>query len=93
MMKALNEKINNLYQSQNKNMGGKGLLCIRNQRDRSTANCCRIESHGRHHRCRGSADKNKCTPPYNNPLSEMFEFIALFANTPVKIEPKIPEIP
>ena len=26
MMKALNEKINNLYQSQNKNMGGKGLL-------------------------------------------------------------------
>lgn len=25
-MKALNEKINNLYQSQNKNMGGKGLL-------------------------------------------------------------------
>ena len=26
MMKALNEKINNLYQSQNKNMVGKGLL-------------------------------------------------------------------
>ena len=26
MMKALNEKINNLYQSQNKNMGGKALL-------------------------------------------------------------------
>ena len=26
MMKALNEKINNLYQSQNKNMGGTGLL-------------------------------------------------------------------
>lgn len=26
MMKALNEKINNLYQSQNKDMGGKGLL-------------------------------------------------------------------
>ena len=28
MMKALNEKINNLYQSQNKNMGGKGLLLM-----------------------------------------------------------------